>query len=796
MATYYLDYEGGNDANAGTSFALRWKTLTSGATAARIAPGDTVRVMGSPDPTSLGVNGTWTDCPNYGNAVTINISSSTNASPIAVTTATHGLSTGDYVLIASHTTNTKANGLWKVTVTSSTVFTLDGSTGNGVGGATGTFQKMTNAVVELASAVTKTVASTGNIGSGRTAWTASANVTCTLGTTNLLKSGDVNDTFQVAAGFTTGKAAYKALGAVTDFSAYNQISFMIHQVAGTIPAAGALSIKLCSDTAGATAVNTFNLPAFGPAGNSMKVTIDNGSALGSSIQSVAFYVNTDSGAQTFFIDNIIACKDPTAADSLTLTSLIGKNTGNETWYGIAAINDTMVLLDGAPTSTQTQMAGYTGTTETVTTYKREPIKVAFATATTTNNIGAIQDSGTDGNLIAFEGGWDRTAMTTQNTETWFSGQTGEGIGIQATSKNYFSINKISLVQFSNNFLFTTCTYTSLDNVHSNNSKTTGISYVTSSTNNSIGTIYGLNNGAGTGLSVDVTSNNLYVNNIYAANNSVYGSGIVINSAGCVINSITSASNNSNNIQLLGENNIIYSITDAKNSKDTTSYGSLRVEGNNNTIYNAGTVTNNRFAGITISGDARVYNATTSGSTSSGVKLRGNGMLRNCSIGEATEFSVFSTTYNGSFVYSEKHDQTADNHYIWTTNGIIQSNTTTRHTASGISWKMSPTVNNYNGAIPLRISIAKIACTANNLVTVKAWMQRDSTSLTMSLFCPGGQLAGVASNVTSSMTAAINTWEELTITFTPTEAGVIEIFALASGGTTLNGYVDDMTITQA
>lgn len=59
MATFYLDFEGGNDSNDGLSFANRWKTLTSGATAARIAPGDTIRMMKSPDPVSLGVTGTF-----------------------------------------------------------------------------------------------------------------------------------------------------------------------------------------------------------------------------------------------------------------------------------------------------------------------------------------------------------------------------------------------------------------------------------------------------------------------------------------------------------------------------------------------------------------------------------------------------------------------------------------------------------------------------------------------------------------------------------------------------------------
>ena len=66
------------------------------------------------------------------------IASSTNASPIAVTCGgAHGLMTGDRVYITDHATNTAANGAWTVTKTSSTSFTLNGTTGNGAGGATG-----------------------------------------------------------------------------------------------------------------------------------------------------------------------------------------------------------------------------------------------------------------------------------------------------------------------------------------------------------------------------------------------------------------------------------------------------------------------------------------------------------------------------------------------------------------------------------------------------------------------------------------------------------------------------------
>ena len=67
------------------------------------------------------------------------ITSSTNASPIEITMAApHGYATGQKVTVAGHLVNTAANGSWEITVTGASTFELNGSVGNGVGGATGT----------------------------------------------------------------------------------------------------------------------------------------------------------------------------------------------------------------------------------------------------------------------------------------------------------------------------------------------------------------------------------------------------------------------------------------------------------------------------------------------------------------------------------------------------------------------------------------------------------------------------------------------------------------------------------
>jgi hypothetical protein len=170
-------------------------------------------------------------------------------------------------------------------------------------------------------------------------------------------------------------------------------------------------------------------------------------------------------------------------------------------------------------------------------------------------------------------------------------------------------------------------------------------------------------------------------------------------------------------------------------------------------------------------------------------------LVNTTITAATEVTDFSAGRNPR-LYSHNHDNTAGNHKIFTDFGLISAATDQRNTASGISWKLQPTSStSRTSAYPLTLSLAKVAVAANSLVTIKAWMRRDNSGLTMRLVCKGGQIAGVASDVTSSVSAT-NAWEEEIITFTPTETGVVEITAEAWGGTTLSGWVDDLTISQA
>jgi hypothetical protein len=777
VPTYYIDFEGGNDANTGLSFAQRWQTFTNGATAARIAPGDTIRVMASPDPTLVG-NATWTDGPR---PAAVAIASSTNATPIVITTSTaHGLVAGDYVTVINHSTNTNANGVWKVgTVSSSTQFQIleiDGTntTGNGVGGASGTSQEATNCMVKLASAVTQNIALCGGL-PDKPAWTASANVTATQGISSY-KEGYSSATIIIAAGFTTGKAAYYTLPSTLNLSAFQQVSFWIFQNSGTIGAAGAAYLALCSDTLGNTVVNTINIPALGALSTWHPITVDLGTNLGASIQSVALYIVTDNGTQTFFIDNIIACKASSSADSLTLTSLVSKSSGSgdEAWYSIQSINgDAVMIGNSAGTiSTSTNLRGYMGTTETVSTYKRQPIRQG-PSATTTTTVNVFNDSGTAGNLIAYSGGWNRTDMSTQTGETWYDGVNGNGycyVAVSTSVPTFISTDKLNAVRFNQGWRFAGVSNTNNTLLSGRFTGNTGATIVFTSDATLTGPIWANNNG-GVGLSSASSGSNIGTVKTASNNGS---SGIGYNGNSFInITTIDAAHNNVGSGLNLGSgsNGVIGSLT----ANGNTTYGIEATTGTNNRI-GGGSTSGNGLGGFSITANGTIY-------------------LSNFTINESIEFVGTSSTLPGG-LFSNRHDNTDNNSWVFNTWFTVNQQSVVVDSPATTAWKISPTNNNATALIPARLKLATVVCAASSLVTITARMQRDNTGLTMRLVCPGGQISGVNTDVTSDMTAAANTWETVTITFTPTKAGAVDIYAYAFGGTTFSGYVCNLTPSQA
>ena len=241
------------------------------------------------------------------------------------------------------------------------------------------------------------------------------------------------------------------------------------------------------------------------------------------------------------------------------------------------------------------------------------------------------------------------------------------------------------------------------------------------------------------------------------------------------------------------NNTFTTVTNANNN---TYYG-IYLSGSNNNIFTMVTnANNNNSYGIYIgsSNNNFIKSLSTTGNTSGAIYNEGTNYIWNAAIAESSE--VVSLAYANARIFSHNHDNTTGNHWIFTDGGTINAQATTRHTASGIAWTLTPAAARIS-TYPLDFKVAKIACAANALVTVKIWMIKGhATNVVGKLVCRGGQLAGVPSDVTATKADDVN-WEELTITFTPTEAGVIEIevWGIYSAGTS-TVTVDDMTISQA
>jgi hypothetical protein len=735
--------------------------------------------MASPDPTSMG-SATWT---GGGRQPSFGIISSTNATPIVITSAAaHGLVTGDYVIINGHVNNTNANGIWKVgttpTATTFQILQMDGSntTGNGVGNS-GTRQKANNLIVKTASALVGNIALCGGLGQ-KPAWTASTNITAIATTSTTNKEGAHAAEFAVGAAFTTGKAAYYTLPSTLDLSAYQQVTFWIRQTVGTIGSAGQVYVGLCTDTTGGTVVHQCDVPALtGPLSSWFPVTVNLGVNLNAAIRSVAFYVATDLGAQTFQLDNIVACKAASSADSVTLQSLISKSdgTGDEAWYAIQSINNDVIMLANANSSTgiSNNVRGYSGATETVTSYKRETTKTV-PSPTTSTAVATISDNGGSGSPITFSGGWNRTDMSTQTGRTWYDGSNGNGFGLVVSSRSFVSIDRLDFCRYN----------VGLQLSGSTNNTTIGSAYATASST------IGIEIASGTRA---ITCTQLWGNN----NNS---DGVLFAGTGSIITDVKLASNNVNSglyIQSAQYNNV-GSVVGGNNGTNVT-VGDLHFTSCFNCAVGTATLTDNLFATAIVSSGS-VFDCSVNGGSSTGhaqgvrISTPTQLYLNNFTINETTEVSSGGII---GIIYANRLDNTDNNSWVFHVGiGTVNQQTAVVDSPATTAWRMLPTSTNVAANSPLPLKLGTVVCAANSLVTVTARMQRSNTGLTMRLVCPGGQITGVDTNVSSDMTAAINTWETVTITFTPTKAGGVDIYAHAFGGTTFSGYVCNLTASQA
>lgn len=868
---FYIDPENGLDANNGQSFATALKNISGATSAKAIQPGDTVRIKEAPL-YNTGVNATWTSVQQRGVSPFNSqaITGATNATPIVITTSlAHGYSTGDVVNIQNVVGNTAANGIFTVTVTNSTTFSLDDSSGNGTRTSGGNIVPIFCRSIKTASALVQPIASFANlksVSSGtRAAWVGSANVTTSI--TNTIGSifkGNTSDTITIAAGFTTGLIAYYTLPATLNLSAYQQLSLFIQQTAGTL---GGLTISLCSDTLGATAVDTFTIPSTGALNVWTPFTINKGSALGTSIRSISISRAANNGAQTFQFNSIVATKSPTSVDALSNTSLITKNNGTEGAYavgGFSGPDGTIVLLEANPTGSMNVLTGgaYYGTTETVGLWRYEPFNpstlnsVALPAAqsvTVSSVVFAANISGILNAPITFSGGWDSTNMSTRTGQTWFTNQNGLGYPLYYQSQvDYLTIDRLNYTRAQIGlYLEATNNGTIVQNCNYTATNSTGISTFNNCDGLQLQSCI-VTNTAGNGGNITRTSlninfpvivnnctfsgnvtNNLSINTgisgqpYYNITNSSFNtsSDTGINTTRSCYGTITSNSVNYFNTTGLNTNNNIIGTINNLTFVPEPAGGSQIISGLPNLNYsvlpqNIYTTFNN----VTVNAPTTTYSQ---GATNFTVLLNGcpNFKFVNCSFGATNVVyssgiqlydqggpylynctgyvsAVASASNNvspfilNSAVYSQDEGNTVGNNKIYFSGGLATSQTAVRNTPSGYAWSLAPTsTTSVTSQFPLKLKIGSVAANGGSAVTISAYMRRTNTGLTMQLVCPGGQPYGPSTDTTASITAAADTWQQVSISFTPTQNAVFDIYVYAFGGTTFTGYVDDLSVSQ-
>jgi len=752
MATYFVDTEGGSDANSGLTFALRKKTITSASSAG--ASGDTIRIMQSPDPTAY---------TPYGDALWTKDNS--------------------YIMFPAPMLGVK------------------------------------------------------NVDMCESGWTSVDSINNTLTYSTTAKEGTNAINFAVGAG-STNPRIYKTLSS-TDFSGYQQLSFWVRQSAGTIAASGTFQIVLCSDTSGNTATNTFTVPYIPVLNSWHAFTINFGSALGTGIQSIR--IEAPTGARTFQFDNIIACRAPGASDFISLRSLISKNTGTEPWIPIRSINATTgaVRADcGVATLTADAVALYAGDTETVQAYTRETVRPALPTTAASTAYFTVNKN------LTISGGWNTTDMSTQTGDTYCDWTSGNGTSTSSTfslalsnfkfvraaqvlTSSTSTTSNISAdiigcsVSFNTVYNIALGTTVTLGNVSYNGgNNTTAIVALGATTLGTSGTNINILSGWGNSTTVFNSTGagtvGLIGAYIYRANisisdiqNTTMTSGSALQFGGGLIDSTISIQNiigsatNSIAIGATGASigsllNNIFNISGTISSKSNTSGTAALVIGTcvNNTV-NLGTTTiSNSGGGKAVIVTQSSFNNVINGGTTSATTTYDGAIVRfNGTTFSSSPTSSDSSAYS-SRITTQSYNATVGDNRIYSPLGVIQSDTTIRHTGSGYSWKISPTSNNASASYPLELPIAQAAVASGTLVTASIWVYRTNIGITSNWLVRGGTGEILPATITASAGGSAGAWEQLTVTFTPSTSGVVQFFAQAYGGTTYSAYFDDMSISQA
>ena len=872
MATYYVDYEGAAGTGDGTSFANRASKVKN--FSASLSPGDEIRIKKTPDPTSLG---TGIVRHRYSfrsyslrSVAGSNINYSTTTGQTYISNMGKGWHTGDVLHIhhADSNAGKSLSGIYKVTVGTGTEANadlyFDGYTSPDTNGSSVNFKFLpyTNVVILNTDNLTKSIACRDAY---RNAWsTASPQSAVTVSYTNPSSisswdSGPVNytlftgaDKINVPSSVSNGLCAYYALPSTLDLSGYQQISFRF-KADTTDEDTGNFSLRLCTDTAGATSVHTVPIRFDGiKSGSWISRTVDLGTNLNSAIKSIALYKDATAYSTEIDLSNIIACKADSAADSITLDKLIGLNTtADPQWCPIYAIWDNIVVLDSTPGRYHpwgyysNHHYSYSADNDTATIYQRKQ----FIASDWNGSGGDLSQSddhlwdeydkgaGTEANPITVVGGWDRTNMSTRDGKTCVQ---------LNTACNPFGI-KTDHIHLSH-------MYYSHFGYFYNYYDRKGVGYTDIGLAKGYHHLYYTNHaGSFSKLGFDYTTSDRYGYVMYFKGTQQLG-----NIADFYVKHHAGNSRQGALIRVQNGSNFKFNKLDVINCGDIPIHamegGSIYVE-----TLNCGMWDNNdkgirmeALSSVTIN-NLNCYNPWSSIAYMNGGILNVN----NCNFsftlldtvngyfhsdGRARDFAPYSDNRNENVAFS-LNDANAvatvvnyGSHYLRQiinkgllrmdgidysiTSGFninsssgrtqlrnlggagnhvsqfygytIEPETSIRHTNSGYAWK-----GHGNGNGGGNVELGSVVVNANAAVTIGIWTYKTTNNALATLKVADDMFMGLTGQSVNNSSASLNTWTKIEKTFTPTKSGAIQLILELTGSVSSDIlYFDDLEVSQA
>lgn len=447
--------------------------------------------------------------------------------------------------------------------------------------------------------------------------------------------------------------------------------------------------------------------------------------------------------------------DPTALTGTTAWTLNGTTvTGTGTLFtSELVIGDFISAPDG-----QWYEVITIGSNTSATLYKKYPSATASGHASqklgvTDTGAGAnyaqvqaVSASGTPTDYLYVSGGWDLSTET-QTGQTYFRQMhttfaNRYGYGLYINNKNSVHVSRLHFLRYQ----------------------------------------YGinLNTGGNVTLVSPICNSNLYGIQVYSFGNTF-------------IDSPTCNSNNDYGLYLAqgANNNIVVSPTCNSN------LNGIYISNSPSNYFISPTVKSNSY-GISLDKTAEQYifgTLTTANNSTSAIKnTYSNICISKASIAESTAISDLKDYANGRVYINDMGGQS----YIYTDNGNIVSQNATAG-GTGREWMFSPTNAIRNSVYPLYLPMARFAVAGSGQVTITAYFKKSGTGVAGALRCRYGQVAwsDAASDIVVNCPDNTNR-NQVTLQFTPTEAGVVEIEALAwyVSSTTDTVIVDDIAISQA